>query len=121
MQTHQPTASTKKTCKCRPFVKRLMGFEPTTFCMASRTGERGRVHDLPANRQFLPRTARTADVEVEIGQSVVGPERTFATPLAEITVSGRTLRRARALCARILQEPPLVAPAGATVASRTPP
>ena len=26
----------KKTCKRRPFRKRLMGFEPTTFCMASR-------------------------------------------------------------------------------------
>jgi hypothetical protein len=36
-QTHYPTARTKKTCKCRPFQKRLMGFEPTTFCMASST------------------------------------------------------------------------------------
>jgi hypothetical protein len=35
MQTHQPTARIKKTCKCRPFVKRLKGFEPSTFCMAS--------------------------------------------------------------------------------------
>jgi biotin carboxylase len=82
----------------------------------------GRLKALPLGT-IEPSEAELAavDVEVEIGQSVVGPERTFATPLAEITVSGRSLRRARALCARILQEPPLVAPAGATVASRTPP
>jgi hypothetical protein len=36
-QTHQPAAPTKKTCKCRPSAKRLKGFEPSTFCMASRT------------------------------------------------------------------------------------
>jgi hypothetical protein len=30
-------ASTKKTYKCRPFQERLKGFEPSTFCMASRT------------------------------------------------------------------------------------
>jgi biotin carboxylase len=55
------------------------------------------------------------DVEAEIGQPVLGPDRTFATPLVEITVSGRSLRRARALCARILEKPPRVAPAGAPV------
>ena len=33
-QTQQPTAPPKKTCKGRPFAKRLMGFEPTTFCTA---------------------------------------------------------------------------------------
>jgi hypothetical protein len=36
-QTHNPTDDAKKTCKCRPSRERLMGFEPTTFCMASRT------------------------------------------------------------------------------------
>ena len=35
-QTHYSTATTKKTCKCRPSRKRLKGFEPSTFCMASR-------------------------------------------------------------------------------------
>ena len=35
-QTHNPTGRTEKACKRRPFRKRLMGFEPTTFCMASR-------------------------------------------------------------------------------------
>jgi hypothetical protein len=36
-QTHYATAEAKKTCKCRPFAKRLKGFEPSTFCMASST------------------------------------------------------------------------------------
>ena len=35
-QTHKPAARTKKACKCRPSWKRLKGFEPSTFCMASR-------------------------------------------------------------------------------------
>jgi hypothetical protein len=34
-QTNKATVETKKTCKCRPFRKRLKGFEPSTFCMAS--------------------------------------------------------------------------------------
>lgn len=50
------------------------------------------------------------DVEADIGQGVLGPERTFATPLAEVIVSGKNLRHARALCAEVLAEPPLVAP-----------
>jgi hypothetical protein len=52
-QTHKPTAPTKKTCKCRPFRERLMGFEPTTFCMASRTGGSHLARDLPANERVL--------------------------------------------------------------------
>ena len=36
-QTHHPAADMKKTCKCRPSRERLKGFEPSTFCMASRT------------------------------------------------------------------------------------
>src|SRR5688572_15539829 len=36
MQRNKATATTKNTCKCRPFRKRLKGFEPSTFCMASR-------------------------------------------------------------------------------------
>jgi hypothetical protein len=35
-QTYYPTGETKKVCKCRPFSKRLKGFEPSTFCMAIR-------------------------------------------------------------------------------------
>jgi biotin carboxylase len=49
------------------------------------------------------------DLEAEVGDEVLGPERTFATPLVEITVTGKSLRRARALCAAVLSEPALVA------------
>jgi hypothetical protein len=35
-QRNKATAATKKTCKRRPFQERLKGFEPSTFCMASR-------------------------------------------------------------------------------------
>src|SRR5215208_6505110 len=37
MQRNKATATTKKTCKCRPSRERLKGFEPSNFCMASRT------------------------------------------------------------------------------------
>jgi hypothetical protein len=52
-QTHYATARTKKTCKRRPFRERLMGFEPTTFCMASRTCSAKFPQNMPANRRFL--------------------------------------------------------------------
>ncbi|MEA2150243.1 MAG: carnosine synthase [Solirubrobacteraceae bacterium] len=52
------------------------------------------------------------DVECEIGQEVVGPEGVFATTLAEVTLSGKDLRRARSLAAEVLREPPRVAPLG---------
>ena len=45
-QTHQPTPRMKKTCQCRPFRKRLKGFEHSTFCMASRTCGDAVSHDL---------------------------------------------------------------------------
>lgn len=46
------------------------------------------------------------DVDGEIGQAVDGPDRTFATVLAELTLSGKDLLRARALAAEVLREPP---------------
>ena len=52
------------------------------------------------------------DIEAEIGDEVLGPERTFATPLAEITVTEKNLRRARALSAAVLNRPVLVASGG---------
>jgi len=36
MQTNLATTERKKPAKCRPFPERLKGFEPSTFCMASR-------------------------------------------------------------------------------------
>ena len=52
-QTHLATAPTKKACKCRPFAKRLMGFEPSTFCMASRTYASRSARIYPANARVL--------------------------------------------------------------------
>lgn len=51
------------------------------------------------------------DVFGEIGQEVAGPDSTFATVLAELTLSGKNLRRARSLAAQVLAEPPRILPA----------
>ena len=53
------------------------------------------------------------DLEVEVGDEVLGPDRTFATVLVDLTLSGKNLRRARALCREVLRHPPLVAPVAA--------
>ena len=50
------------------------------------------------------------DVLGQIGQEVAGPDSTFATELAELTLSGKNLRRARSLAARVLSEPPRILP-----------
>lgn len=50
------------------------------------------------------------DIFGEIGQDVAGPDSTFATVLAELTLSGKNLRRARSLAARVLHEPPRIVP-----------
>jgi biotin carboxylase len=51
------------------------------------------------------------DVFGEVGQEVAGPDSTFATVLAELTLSGKNLRRARSLAAQVLCEPPRILPA----------
>jgi carnosine synthase len=51
------------------------------------------------------------DVFGEIGQDVAGPDSTFATALAELTLSGKNLRRARSLASQVLREPPRIVPA----------
>ena len=51
------------------------------------------------------------DVFGEVGQAVAGPDGTFATVLAELTLSGKNLRRARAMAAQVLGEPPRILPA----------
>jgi biotin carboxylase len=75
----------------------------------------GRLEAMPF-REKLPDMEAVAelDVEADIGDDVVGPDRTFATVLAELTVSGRNLRRARWLAAEVLRDPPRVAPASTT-------
>jgi biotin carboxylase len=51
------------------------------------------------------------DIFGEIGQDVAGPDSTFATVLAELTLSGKNLRRARSLATQALNEPPQIIPA----------
>jgi hypothetical protein len=45
-----------KTCKCRSFRERLKGFEPSTFCMASRIRAASPVQKHPANKPFSRRS-----------------------------------------------------------------
>jgi hypothetical protein len=52
----------KKACKCRPSRKRLMGFKPTTFCMASRPWGTVVVYDVPGNGRFCRRCARSGSL-----------------------------------------------------------
>jgi len=54
------------------------------------------------------------DVSAQVGQEVDGPDRLFSTVLAEVTVADKNLRRARALAAAVLRDPPVVVPPGAT-------
>jgi hypothetical protein len=42
----------EKACKSQVFGKRLMGFEPTTFCMASSLCGDADCPDIPANGRF---------------------------------------------------------------------
>jgi biotin carboxylase len=51
------------------------------------------------------------DVAADVGQEVDGPDRVFATALAEVTVGAKNLRRARSLAAEVLRRPPVVSPA----------
>jgi len=43
-------------------------------------------------------------------RTLPGSESTFATVLAELTLSGKALRRARSLAAQVLREPPRMLP-----------
>jgi len=54
-------------------------------------------------------------VSARVGQAVDGPDRVFATELVEVYVGARNLRRARALVADVLRDPPVVVPVGAAV------
>jgi hypothetical protein len=48
------------------------------------------------------------DLSGEVGQTVHGPEDVFATAVADLYVSGRNLKHARAIAVEILREPPRV-------------
>ena len=72
----------------------------------------GRLADLPFGHVS---PERGMDVELDLfaetGQEVAGPDSTFATVLAELTLSGKNLRHARSLAAQVLREPPRIVPA----------
>jgi len=72
----------------------------------------GRLADLPF-AQVVPEGGMGVELDIfgQIGQDVAGPDTTFATVLAELTLSGKNLRRARALAAQVLREPPRILPA----------
>jgi len=53
------------------------------------------------------------DVSARVGQDVDGPDRVFSTDLVEVYVGAKSLRRARALVAEVLSDPPIVIPVGA--------
>ena len=58
--------------------------------------------------------ALASRMQADIGQEVAGPDHTFATPLAEVTIGAKNLRNARALCDDIVREPPVIATPAAT-------
>ena len=69
----------------------------------------GRLAALPIDD--APRSdcqALIVDVDVEIGEAVLGPDAVFATALAEVTVIAKDLRTARSAMARVLRYPPRV-------------
>ena len=72
----------------------------------------GRLADLPFGH-VAPDSGLRAELDIfaEVGQEVAGPDQTFATVLAELTLTGKNLRHARSLAARALREPPRIVPA----------
>jgi carnosine synthase len=72
----------------------------------------GRLADLPFSH-LAPESGLGAELDIfaEVGQEVAGPDQTFATVLAELTLTGKNLRHARSLAARALREPPRIVPA----------
>jgi len=72
----------------------------------------GRLAEIP-----FAQVASDTEIDVEldifgqIGQEVAGPDNTFATLLAELTVSGKNLRHARRRAAQVLRDPPRILPA----------
>jgi hypothetical protein len=80
---------TKKACKSRAFTKRLMGFEPTTFCMASSSLDSERALNVPANRPVSAARVGAADARfsprnhgsfrTETGLALIPRQRSHAT------------------------------------------
>jgi carnosine synthase len=72
----------------------------------------GRLAELPF-AQVVPEPGMGVELDIfgQIGQEVAGPDRTFATVLAELTLSGKNLRHARSRATHVLRAPPRVLPA----------
>ena len=72
----------------------------------------GRLADLPFTQVALEADLGVElDILAETGQEVTGPDHTFATALAELTLSGKNMRHARRRAAQVLRDPPRVLPA----------
>jgi len=69
----------------------------------------GHLADLPFT-QVAPEAGLGVELDIlaETGQEVSGPDRTFATALAELTLSGKNLRHARRRAAQVLRDPPRI-------------
>jgi hypothetical protein len=75
MQRNKATAATKTTCKYTPFRKRLKGFEPSTFCMASRTFSFDSVRKAAGNTRSSSYWVRMAIPRLSTGNhGVLGTE-----------------------------------------------
>jgi biotin carboxylase len=70
----------------------------------------GRLAALPFADKATDCVSLAIDLEAEIGDHVHGPDKIFATALAEITLVAEDLPRARALTADLLRDPPQVLP-----------
>ncbi|MFM2077696.1 MAG: hypothetical protein RJA49_1586 [Actinomycetota bacterium] len=71
----------------------------------------GRLVSLPfTDVRLADALSLTEDVDAEIGDLVDGPDRIFASVLADLTVMGRDLRHARGLAAALTRDPPVVEP-----------
>ena len=69
----------------------------------------GRLAELPiAQAQPKAEDWLKLDILEGVGQEVVGPDRTFATALAFVTLTAKDLRRARSLAGEVLRNPPRV-------------
>ena len=70
----------------------------------------GRLEALPFERvEADGELGVVIDEHVGVGEPVDGPEQLVSTVLAEVTVGAKNLKRARALAAQVLRDPPVVA------------
>jgi biotin carboxylase len=71
----------------------------------------GRLASLPIASEPAGCIELHIDGPAEVGEQVDGPDRVFATLLADVTLTGKDLKHARALTSQLLARPPVVTPA----------